>query len=80
MKIYSIPITWASYKRIEVEAEDLQEAVAKAINQFLSEPDDNYICDSMSIDDIIYDENLDENFNLDQAWASYYKSIKNLLV
>ena len=62
-KTYSIPIRWESYKRIEVEAEDLQSAICLALKQFLSEPDDKYIEDSFDIDNIIYEENPNEKFS-----------------
>jgi hypothetical protein len=61
---YYIPIVWQSYKRIEVEAEDLHSAIYQALKQFLSEPDDNYICDSFEIDSII-EEETGEEYNLD---------------
>lgn len=63
-KNYSIPITWESYKRYEVEAESLQSAVYLALKQFLAEPDELYIEDSFNIDEIIYDEYPDERFDM----------------
>ena len=68
MKEYSIPIVWESYKRIKVEADNLQEAVELALKQFLSEPDDKYIEDSFGIDEIIYDENPDEDFDMNLVY------------
>lgn len=56
MAKYNIPISWESYKRYEVEAESLQEATEKALKQFLSEPDENYLEDSFNIDSIIEEE------------------------
>lgn len=64
MKKYNIPIVWQSYKRIEVEAENLHSAIYQALKQFLSEPDDNYLCDSFEIDPII-EEETGEEYNLD---------------
>jgi hypothetical protein len=69
-KEYEIPIVWESYKRYKVEANNLEEAVTKALKQFLSEPDDEYIEDSFSIDDIIYDENPDEDFHIHKIYNS----------
>jgi len=69
-KEYEIPIVWESYKRYKVEANNLEEAVTKALKQFLSEPDDEYIEDSFSIDDIIYDENPNENFDIHKIYNS----------
>ena len=66
MSKYSIPIVWESYKRIEVEAENLQEGVKKALKQFLSEPDEEYINDSFQIDEILRDECPDEDFDINQ--------------
>lgn len=66
MKTYSIPISWESYKRYSVEAENLEEAVKLALKQFLSEPDDAYIEASFEIDDIIDMEYPDEVFDLNK--------------
>ena len=70
-KKYSIPITWESYKRVEVEADNLQDAVIKGLKQFLSEPDDEYIEDSFDVDDIIFEENPDEAF----SWSTIMTSL-----
>lgn len=67
MKNYSIPIVWESYKRYEVEAENLQEAVTKALRIFLKEPDDEYIDDSVSIDDLISEDYQEEDFDIHKA-------------
>jgi hypothetical protein len=67
MKNYEIPIVWESYKRYTVEADNLQEAVTKAVKQFLSEPDENYIDDSFSIDSIVDDEN-DETYDIHKIY------------
>ena len=64
MKTYKIPITWESYKRIEVEANTLQEAILKALRQFLSEPDDLYLEDSFRIDDILEEDYPEEDYDL----------------
>ncbi len=66
-KTYNIPISWESYKTIPVEAENLQEAVEKALKQFLSEPDETYIDDSFLIDGIVEENYPDESFDLDKA-------------
>lgn len=65
-KTYNIPIVWQSYKRIPVQAENLEEAVKLALKQFLSEPDDLYIEDSFEIDEILKDEYPDEKFDLNK--------------
>lgn len=67
MKNYSIPIVWESYKRYEVEAENLQEAVTKALRVFLKEPDDTYIDDSFSIDDLISEDYKEEDFDINEV-------------
>ena len=64
MKTYKIPITWESYKRIEVEANTLQESILKALRQFLSEPDDLYLEDSFRIDNILEDDYPEEDYDL----------------
>ena len=66
-KEYSIPIIWESYKRYKVTANTLEEAILKALKQFLSEPDDNYINDSFEIDEIIYEE-TDEDFDIHKIY------------
>lgn len=64
MKTYNVPIKWESYKRIQVEAENLQEATELALKQFLSEPEDLYLDDSFEIDKVIQEE-VDEYFDTD---------------
>lgn len=66
-KEYDIPIRWESYKRYKVIANTLEGAVLKALKQFLSEPDDNYLEDSFEIDEIIYDE-TDESFDIHKIY------------
>lgn len=66
MKTYNIPIIWQSYKRISVQAENLEEAVKLALKQFLSEPDDLYIEDSFEIDNMLSDDYQDEDFDLNK--------------
>lgn len=68
MKTYKIPIRWESYKRVEVEADNLQEAMIKALKQFLSEPDDTYLEDSFEIDNILEDEHPEEDYDLQQIY------------
>lgn len=65
-KTYNIPIIWQSYKIIPVQAESLEKAVKLALKQFLSEPDDLYIEDSFEIDEILYDDYPDEDFDLNK--------------
>lgn len=68
MKEYSIPIYWESYKHYVVEAENLQEAVTKAVKQFLSEPDENYISESFQIDESIDWDYTDEEFDINETY------------
>ena len=68
MKVYSIPIVWESYKRYIVNAENLQEAVKLALQQFLSEPDDNYLEDSFSIDEMVYDDYPEKDFDINEIY------------
>ena len=67
-KEYNIPIRWESYKRYKVNASNLEEAVEKALKQFLSEPDDNYINDSFEIDEIVYEEYENESFDIRRVY------------
>ena len=64
MKTYKIPISWESYKRIEVQADNLQDAILKAVKQFLAVPDDLYLEDSFVVDKVIFEEYPDEDANL----------------
>ena len=57
-----------SYKRYEVEAENLQEAALKAVKQFLSEPDDLYIDGSFNIDEIVYDDYAEEDLDTNKIY------------
>ena len=65
MKTYRIPINWQVVKDYVVEAETLQEAVTKALDQFLGDTscEGDYIYDSFSVDEIITDEYPEENWN-----------------
>lgn len=62
-KTYDIPIIYESCAIYTIEADTLQEAVEKALKQFLSEPDENYLCDSFQIDSILSDDYPDEDYN-----------------
>lgn len=67
MKTYKIPIYWESYQYFDVEAENLQDALTKALSIFLSIPDDNYLDDSFELDSEILEEEYDEEFDIDEA-------------
>ena len=68
MKKYTIPITWQSYKTYKIEAENLQEAVEKALKQFISEPDETYLDDSFEVDtEIVLEDYEPEIFDFGQA-------------
>lgn len=66
-KEYEIPIIWQSYKKYKVEAKDLEEAVEKALRQFLKEPDETYVDDSFDIDSIIEEDYPDESFDMERV-------------
>ena len=68
MKTYKIPIRWESYKRVTVEAENLQSAIYLALKQFLSEPDELYLEDSFEIDSIIKEDYPEEKYNLQEIY------------
>ena len=68
MKTYRIPIRWESYKRVAVEAENLQSAIYLALKQFLSEPDELYLEDSFEIDDILEEDYPEEEYNLREIY------------
>ena len=75
MKTYKIPIRWESYKRVTVEAENLQSAIYLALKQFLSEPDELYLEDSFEIDSIIKEDYPEEEYNLQEIYDNFMKSI-----
>lgn len=72
MKTYNIPIKWESYKRIQVVAENLQQATELALKQFLSEPDDLYLDDSFEIDKFI-EEETEEFFDAELTVENVFK-------
>lgn len=55
---YDIPIVWQAMRTYSVEADSLQEATTKALKQFLSEPDEEYMNDSFELDQ----EDLSESY------------------
>lgn len=63
MKTYEIPISWQSIRKYTVDANSLQEAAQKALEQFLSEPDEEYLCDSFEIDSVIEEDYPEEDIN-----------------
>lgn len=65
MKVYQIPIVYQSVITMTVEAEDLDKAVNKALNNFFAIPDENYIQDSFEIDkNYIEDYYPDESYEI----------------
>jgi hypothetical protein len=72
VKNYNIPIKWESYKRISVEAENLQEATEKALKIFLDEPDELYLDDSFEIDKFV-EEETNETFDMDITIENIFK-------
>lgn len=72
MKTYNIPIKWESYKRIQVQANNLQEATEIALKQFMEEPDDLYLDDSFEIDKFI-EEETEETFDADLTTENVFK-------
>ena len=68
MKTYKIPIRWESYKRIEVEADNLEDAILLALKQFLSDPDELYLEDSFEIDSILDEEFPDEDYDINKIY------------
>ena len=68
-KIYEIPIIYQRIETIPVEAEDLQDAVNKAVKQFLAIPDENYLEDSFEVDEYVR-ERYDEDYDIDKTFES----------
>jgi len=65
MKTYNIPIIYQRVETINVEANNLQEAVEIALKQFLAIPDDNYLDDSFEVDTIVDD--YEEHYSVEVA-------------
>lgn len=73
MKKYDIPILYQSVQRFGVEAENLQDAITKALSRFLEIPDNNYLEDSFEIDDIVEEWYPDEKFDINKAMDKIYE-------
>lgn len=70
MAKYEIKVSYSSYEVIEVDADNLTDAVIMARDKFLNTPDDNYLTDSFEIDEVVFDEDY-PNEKMD--WLKYYK-------
>ena len=66
-KTYKIPIVYQRMETFEVEAENLQDAIEKALKTFLVIPDEHYLEDSFEVDGIIEDNYPDEDFDMSKA-------------
>ena len=67
--IYKIPITWESYKRYSVEAENIEEAIKLALKKFFSEPDEHYLEDSFQVvTEFLEEEHPNEEFDLNKIY------------
>ena len=64
-KTYKIPIIYERCETFSVEASSLQEAVRKALKEFLSIPDEKYLDDSFRIDDVV--EEYEEPYDVQTA-------------
>jgi len=64
MKTYNINIIYKRVDEFEVNANNLEEAMEKALKTFLSIPDDKYLDDSFEFDSII--EEYDEEYNIEK--------------
>lgn len=60
MKTFIIPVEWACYGEVEIEAKNLKEAIEKAKDENISLPEGNYIEDSWRVNE---DEALIEALN-----------------
>lgn len=71
---YEIPIYWECYRTFNVEANTLQEAVAKAVKDFLTIPDDDYLSDSFGVDqEILVEEYPLEEYDETKALKALYE-------
>lgn len=62
---YKIPITWQAVKTYRVGADNLQDAVKKALKAFFDDSSigEGYIEDSFEVDEIIEDEYPEETID-----------------
>lgn len=51
MKTYKVPVTYQSVMYITVQAQSIEEAAQKAEEEFMAIPDEQYLFDSMQIDE-----------------------------
>ncbi len=71
MKTYNIPIIYQRVETMTVEADSLQDAMTKALDEFLSIPDEKYLDDSFEFDTVI--EDYQEDFNTELAIQNTFK-------
>lgn len=64
---YTIPIIFQKIDYYKIEADNLQEAVEKALKEFWSKPEEGYLEDSFEIDSILEDNYPNETYDLDKA-------------
>ena len=64
MKTFKIPVVWQMMGTVEVQAESLDEAVKKVLDDSTPLPDDgDYIEGSFEVDESVYSSDLDDNDN-----------------
>lgn len=68
MATYEIKVSYSSYEVIEVDADNLTDAVIKARDKFLNTPDERYLTDSFEVDEVVFDEDY-PNEKMD--WIKY---------
>jgi|LakMenE01Jun11ns_1017448.scaffolds.fasta_scaffold9900469_7 hypothetical protein len=74
MKEYSIPVMWESCKKYNVKAENLQEAITKALKEFIKEPDDNFLDNSLTIAGYVLDD-YEEVLDMNKAFTKAFKEL-----
>lgn len=63
MGTYRIPLVWQMYGHIDVEAESLQAAIDYALGPECPLPEGQYVDDSATVDDLVFDQLKEENGN-----------------
>lgn len=73
MKTYRIPIIYQRVDTFEVDADNLQEAMTLALQNFYKIPDSKYLCNSAEFDSVIEDYN--EDYDIDLAFDEADKQL-----
>jgi cytochrome c oxidase assembly protein Cox11 len=63
MKVYKLFVTWECYGELEIEAENIEQAIDKAYGEEIELPVGYYVDDSFVIDELISKELNHDSFD-----------------